>query len=153
MDEPTQIALVRIGLAALLGGLTGIERDKSDKPAGVRTMLLIAAGSCAFALLGERITGRPDAPDSVRVDSTRVLSYLITGIGFLGGGAILHSRRSVRGLTTAATIWAVAGMGAACGLGEHDIALVIFAFVIGALWVPRLLVLSGVLREPSRGGD
>jgi len=152
MDEEFRVALLRIGLGALLGGLTGIERDKAEKPAGIRTMLLIASGSAAFALLGERIVGDISA-SGVQVDTTRVLSYLITGVGFLGGGAILHSRNSVHGLTTAATIWAVAGMGAACGVGEFDIALLIFVTVLGALWTPWVLVRAGLLHDPKREDD
>lgn len=136
-----QVAL-RLGLAGLMGAIIGVERSIADKPADARTMILIAVGAAAFALLGQDLMMHAPINETIRTDSTRVLSYIITGVGFLGAGAILHSKKSVRGLTTAAAIWAVAALGAACGVGSYEIALVLFAFVAATMWGPWLLHLK-----------
>jgi putative Mg2+ transporter-C (MgtC) family protein len=128
--------LYRLCLAALLGGLMGWERGRADKPVGIRTMLLISAGAAAFALLGEQIIDASNRPDIIRVDPTRVLSYIISGVGFLGAGAILHSKRTVRGITTAASIWVSAAVGAACGVGQYTIGFLLFAIAFITLWSP-----------------
>lgn len=140
--------LLRLVLAAVLGALLGWERSRADKPADTRTMVLIAVGAAAFALLGENVLVARDAGETIRTDPTRVLSYIISGVGFLGAGAILHSKRTVKGLTTAAAIWTVAGIGAACGLGEYLIAYFLFAIVFVTLWAPW--VHSGFTGELSR---
>lgn len=128
--------LFRLCVAALLGGLLGWERGRADKPVGIRTMLLISAGAAAFALLGEQIIDASSRTDIIRVDPTRVLSYIISGVGFLGAGAILHSKRTVKGITTAASIWVAAAVGAACGVGQFMIAFLLFAIAFLTLWAP-----------------
>lgn len=143
-----QVAL-RLGLAGLMGAIIGVERSIADKPADARTMILIAVGAAAFALMGQDLMMHAPVNDTIRTDSTRVLSYIITGVGFLGAGAILHSKKSVRGLTTAAAIWAVAALGAACGVGSYAIALVLFAFVAVTMWGPWLLH----LKRDDNGSD
>ncbi len=135
----TAAIALRLGVAALLGSLVGWERSRSDKPAATRTMLPVSTGSAAFMLLGLRVLYDLQAVDQahgviLQADPTRVLSYLISGIGFLGGGAILHSKKVVRGMTTAATIWCTAALGAACGFGEFILAGVLFVIVSGSLW-------------------
>ena len=128
--------LFRLCIAALLGGLMGWERGRADKPVGIRTMLLISAGAAAFALLGEQIIDSSNRTDIIRVDPTRVLSYIISGVGFLGAGAILHSKRTVKGITTAASIWVSAAVGAACGVGQFMIGFLLFAIAFLTLWAP-----------------
>ncbi|MHA7814287.1 MAG: MgtC/SapB family protein [Phycisphaerales bacterium] len=128
--------LLRLCIAALLGGLMGWERGRADKPVGIRTMLLISAGAAAFALLGEQIIDASNRTDIIRVDPTRVLSYIISGVGFLGAGAILHSKRTVKGITTAASIWVAAAVGAASGVGQYMIAFLLFSIAFITLWAP-----------------
>lgn len=128
--------LFRLCIAALLGGLMGWERGRADKPVGIRTMLLISAGAAAFALLGEQIIDASSRTDIIRIDPTRVLSYIISGVGFLGAGAILHSKRTVKGITTAASIWVAAAVGAACGVGQFMIGFLLFAIAFITLWSP-----------------
>lgn len=110
VDEIT-IAL-RLGLALLAGAVLGINRDLRHKPAGVRTHALVSIGS-ATVVLAALIGG--GTPESL----SRVIQGLITGIGFLGAGVIIHheAERRIEGLTTAASIWVAAGLGAACGAG------------------------------------
>ncbi len=86
----------------------GLEREYHGHPAGVRTLALVAGGSCIFTELGVALAGP-------HVDETRIAAQVVTGIGFLGAGAILRDRGDIRGLTTAATIWAVAAIGMAAG--------------------------------------
>lgn len=128
----------RIAVAAILGFFVGWERKIADKPAGRRTMALISAGAAAFTIMGAQIAAEAHAHPEYTLDPTRVLSYIISGVGFLGAGAILHSKRGISGLTTAAAIWASAGIGAASGLGLFNVAGVLFGVVFCVLWVPWL---------------
>jgi putative Mg2+ transporter-C (MgtC) family protein len=109
--------MLRLALAAGLGAAVGIERELRQKPAGLRTNILIALGAALFTIvsieLAQRYAG--GTPD-------RVAAQVVTGIGFLGGGAILRSGTSVRGMTTAATIWVNAAIGMAAGTGAYAIA-------------------------------
>jgi putative Mg2+ transporter-C (MgtC) family protein len=108
----------RLLLAALLGGILGLEREWHHKPAGLRTNILIAIGSALFTLMSV------DLSVDGRGDSTRVASQIVTGIGFLGAGAIMRNNGMVQGLTTAATIWVNAAIGVAVGGGEYHLAFI-----------------------------
>ncbi len=126
--------VVRMLVAAIFALLLGWERSRSDKPADSRTMILIAIGAAGFAAMGSALLNENQVGETIRVDPTRVLSYIISGVGFLGAGAILQSKKSVKGLTTAAAIWVTAAIGAACGLGEYFIATLLFAISFVTLW-------------------
>src|SRR5438477_2455557 len=108
---------IRLILAALLCGVIGLEREIRDKPAGLRTNILICVGSTLFMSLSTRVA------QVLGGDPTRIAAQIISGIGFLGAGAVLHSHGFVLGLTTAATIWVVAGVGMALGSGMYLVAL------------------------------
>ena len=103
--------VIRVAVAVVLGGLIGLEREVHDKPAGFRTIILISAGACLFTIVSELAGGRDG-------ETTRIAAQIVSGMGFLGAGAILRDRASVIGLTTAATIWAVAAVGMAAGYGH-----------------------------------
>lgn len=105
-------------LAAGLGTLVGLERELSGKDPGLRTFALIALGSCAFSLIS-----RQPFLETGSGDPTRVASQIVTGIGFLGAGAIFRGSRRVSGLTTAALMWVTAGIGMAVGFGCPEIAI------------------------------
>jgi putative Mg2+ transporter-C (MgtC) family protein len=141
MDFPGQGELVvRILLAALLGGVIGMERELSDHPAGLRTHIALALGAALFGALSAYGFRGFDASRSVtnfQVDPTRVASTMVTGIGFLGGGAILKEGAKVRGLTTAASLWVTAAIGLACALGEYGLAAATTAIVVLSLTVLR----------------
>jgi len=121
--------LLKLFLAIILGGIIGIERETSHKPAGFRTHILICVTSAMMMLVAERLSGTADA--------VRMAAGIITGVGFLGAGAILQSRGSVHGLTTAATIWAVAGLGLAVGAGYYVVAACFTVMVVLTLVVFR----------------
>jgi putative Mg2+ transporter-C (MgtC) family protein len=135
---PLSIMLLRLGLALVFGIAIGIEREYRARPAGMRTMALISLGSCLFMLLSmfgfEDLQGLPHT----QIDPSRVASYVVAGIGFLGGGSIFlnQAKDRVRGLTTAATVWVVAAIGLACGAG-----MLLIAFITTVL---TLLVLVGL---------
>lgn len=119
MEPHWLVVVVRLGLAVLLAAVVGVERELSAQPAGLRTHVLVSLGAALFALTGAAV---------VHTDPTRVAAQVVSGIGFLGGGAILREGVSVRGLTTAATLWASAAIGLASGLGVYRPA--VFAAVI-----------------------
>ena len=105
--------LFRGGLAALLGGAIGLERELKHKPAGLRTNMFICLGAAMFTVLSAELAGEFSG------DHTRVAAQIIPGIGFIGAGSILHSRGSVQGITTAATLFVVASVGMAAGGGLY----------------------------------
>ena len=134
-------SLLRLALAAALGGLIGVEREIREREAGLRTHMLVALGSALFTIVSAYgfhdllATGGP----VIRADPTRIAAQIVTGIGFLGAGAIIREGLSVRGLTTAATLWGVAAIGMAAGAGYYSAALFGTAIVILALWPLRAL--------------
>ncbi|MHC4324284.1 MAG: MgtC/SapB family protein [Planctomycetota bacterium] len=128
--------LISIILAALLGAGIGLERELSGKAAGLRTNLLICLGAAVFTVISRDMA--IGAGDSV----TRIAAQIVTGVGFLGAGAIIQDRRGVHGLTTAASIWLVASIGMACG-GQFYI-LAIAASLIAVL----ALIGLGKLSKP-----
>src|SRR5947209_4358107 len=121
--------MLRLLLAAGLGAVIGIEREYRQKPAGLRTNMLIAIGAALFTVvsmsLGRTSGGVPD----------RIAAQIVSGVGFLGGGAILRSRMSIHGMTTAATIWVNAAIGMAAGAGEFAIATTATALTLVVLVV------------------
>ncbi|HXD48044.1 MAG TPA: MgtC/SapB family protein [Gemmatimonadaceae bacterium] len=116
--------LAKLLLATLLGGAIGLERELAGKPAGLRTNILICVGAALFTQLSIDIAQIGFSPDGHPYgDTTRIAAQIVSGIGFLGAGAILHGEGAVVGLTTAATIWVVAAVGAAVGAGAYVDAL------------------------------
>lgn len=105
----------RLLLAIALGAAVGLEREYRQKPAGLRTNILIALGSALYTTVSIAASAGGGTPD-------RISAQIVTGIGFLGGGAILRSRNAVHGMTTAATIWVNAAIGMAAGTGEFAVA-------------------------------
>ena len=123
--------MLRLLLAAGLGAAIGVERELRQKPAGLRTNILIALGSALFVAISIAFAHAGGTPD-------RIAAQVVTGIGFLGGGAILRSGTSVHGMTTAATIWVNAAVGMAAGAGLYAIAIAAtgIALVVLALLPP-----------------
>lgn len=111
---------VKLLLAALAGGVVGLEREKHGRPAGLRTHLLVALGACLMMVISEAFQlkyGGFDTNSAIRLDPGRTAAQIITGIGFIGAGVIIKEGITVRGLTTAASLWLVAGLGMAFGMG------------------------------------
>src|SRR6266403_5109726 len=120
--------LARLSLAAVLGGVIGLERQLRHKPAGLRTNLFICFGAAMFTVLSSELAG------SLGGDHTRVAAQIIPGIGFIGAGSILHARGSVVGLTTAATLFVVASVGMAAGGGLYLTAIFATGVILLALF-------------------
>ena len=127
--------LLRLILAAILGGIIGLEREVKHKPAGLRTNMFICFGSAMFTILSDRLASQYIG------DHTRIAAQIIPGIGFIGAGSILHSRGSVSGLTTAATLFVVASIGMATGGGLY------LPAVFATLVILLALHLLGLLEE------
>ena len=147
-------ALLRLALAAVLGGLIGVERELREREAGLRTHLLVSLGAGAFTIVGaygfHDFIASGDAV--VRTDPTRIAAQVVTGIGFLGAGAIIRQGLSVRGLTTAATLWVVAAVGMASGAGYYSAAVITTGVVLAALWPLRVIAYKILRRFRNEDG-
>ena len=130
MDWPSDI--FSIVLAVFLGAAIGVEREFSGKAAGLRTNVLICLGAAVFTIISKRMAGENDS-------LTRIAAQIVTGVGFLGAGAIIQDRGGVHGLTTAATIWFVASLGMACGAGMYELALILTLLAVFVLIGFRLI--------------
>jgi putative Mg2+ transporter-C (MgtC) family protein len=124
--------VIRLGVAMIVGAVVGVQRERSGKPAGIRTHMLVALGAALFVI-------GPMEFGMVENDLSRVIQGLVTGIGFLGAGAILklEDKREIEGLTTAAGIWMTAAMGLAAGLGRFGLALISVMFALFVLTVVK----------------
>ena len=138
--------LGRLLLAAVLGGAIGAERELNDQAAGLRTHMLLTIGACLFTLISAYGFG-----SGIGTDPSRLAAQIVTGIGFLGGGAIVRHGLTVKGLTTAASIWATASVGVAIGAGSYVLGIGGTVLVVGTLFglrrVSNLLQQWGVSRE------
>lgn len=137
VDIPSDIELAaRLVLAMVLGAVVGFEREVNDQPAGLRTHIAVSLGACLFAIVsayGFHEFAVIDRQTSYQIDVTRVASQIVSGMGFLGAGAIIKYGPNVRGLTTAASLWVAAAIGLAVALGSYMVALVTTALVIVSL--------------------
>jgi putative Mg2+ transporter-C (MgtC) family protein len=148
-------SLLRLALAAAFGGAVGLEREFREREAGFRTHMLVSVGSALFTIASAY--GFRDflvnGGSLVRTDPTRIAAQIVTGIGFLGAGAIIRQGLSIRGLTTAATLWVVAAIGLTTGAGYYSAAAITTLLVIVSLWPLRILahrVLSRFRAETNR---
>jgi putative Mg2+ transporter-C (MgtC) family protein len=130
--------LLRLTAAAVLGGVMGLEREVHGHQAGMRTHMLVALGSAIFTVLS--IYGFPQMPGTAATDTSRISAQVVTGIGFLGAGAIIKYGTNIRGLTTAASLWVVASIGLAAGAGAYFLALGGTMIALMALWPVHILV-------------
>jgi putative Mg2+ transporter-C (MgtC) family protein len=119
--------MVRLLIALVLGAVVGLERERQERAAGLRTVTMVSLGSCLFTIVGAY--GFPNT------DPSRVAAQIVTGIGFLGAGTIFLRKDLVRGLTTAATIWAVAAIGMAAGTSQYIIAVFTTLLILSVLMV------------------
>ena len=151
--ELWELAL-RLGVAAGLTGLIGLERELRERAAGLRTHMLVGVGSALFTIVSAY--GWSDfvfnRNEGTILDPTRIAAQIVTGIGFLGAGAIIRQGLSVRGLTTAAGLWVVAAIGMAAGAGYYSAALVGTAIVLVGLGPIRWLEGAPLIRDLRREG-
>lgn len=126
----------RLVLASVLGALIGLERELHGRPAGFRTHLLVSLGSCLFVVTSiefHHLYANTSGTGPIGADPGRVAAQVVTGIGFLGAGAIIREGTSIRGLTTAACLWVAAAIGLSCGIGLFTISLFVTAISLAAL--------------------
>ena len=135
---------IRLIVAAILGGIIGLEREKLNRPAGVRTHMIVCLGSCLIMLLGEYMHQIDNT-----IDITRLGAQVVSGIGFLGAGAILKDGFSVRGLTTAATLWVVACVGLAVGGGFYSAGILTTIIVYSSLHFLGFTTKKGLRKNVS----
>lgn len=152
MPAPTILELIlRVFAATVVGALIGYEREMKNKPAGFYTFILVCVGSCLIAILQvslvyssiDIIEKYPEMADALKVDSGRVIAQVVSGIGFLGAGTIIHNRANVKGITTAAMLWLVASLGLMIGTGGQS------NYILAALTVVIVLPIATVSRKFS----
>ena len=133
--------LLRIVLAGALGGAIGVERELREREAGLRTHMLVAIGAALFTLVSAYGFSEFHFSNAsgITYDPTRIAAQVVTGIGFLGAGAIIRQGLSVRGLTTAASMWVVAAIGIATGAGYYSAAVITTVVVLLSLWPLRIV--------------
>lgn len=131
---------VRLVVAAILGGLVGYERERLGKEAGIRTYAAVCLGACSFTLVGLHISNIED--------NSRIIANIITGIGFLGAGIIFRGTEKISGLTTAATLWAMASVGVAVAYSHFTIAAVTSFIIYLLLAIGRFKWFSKLRRKP-----
>ena len=132
-EIPMLEMLMRLGAAAGLALMLGLERELHGKPAGLRSHMLVSLGASAFIMMGLHILfSTADGDPSARIDPTRIVQGVIGGIGFLGAGSIIQSRGNIQGITTGASIWTAGAIGVACGIGNLALAgmVTIMALII-----------------------
>ena len=141
-DVTLQLDLAfRLVVAAVLGALVGLEREIHAHPAGMRTHLLVSLGSAMFTVLSiHGFIGVLDPGQGAAPDPTRIAAQIVSGIGFLGAGAIIKYGTSIRGLTTAGSLWATSAIGMAAGAGQLIVAIVGAAIVLFSLWPLNWLI-------------
>ncbi|HJE15479.1 MAG TPA: MgtC/SapB family protein [Lapidilactobacillus dextrinicus] len=140
--------IIRLVMAIIMGGAIGFEREYKSRPAGMRTHILVCVGATLLALIQEQITAQTvdfaqaqsKLMQILTADQTRIIAQIVSGIGFLGAGTIIMTKQTVKGLTTAASVWAVAAVGIALGSGLYVIAITGFVAIMLALAVISYLV-------------
>jgi len=134
---PDNQIIIRLTLATVLSGLIGFERQVHRRTAGLRTHILVALGSCLIMLTSLYVFDI--YKDIVPLDPARIAAGVITGIGFLGAGTIIRERQEVKGLTTAASLWIVAGIGLAVGIGFYNAAFYATVLALIVLFLLRYI--------------
>ena len=137
---------MRIALALLFGFVLGYERDKKDKPIDFRAFMIVCVATCIIAIMGQELYSVYDGPNTMPpVDMAKIIAGVLTGIGFLGAGAIIHSGDTkIIGTATGASIWASGAIGLAIGFGLYGLAVAAFiavaiVLVIGGIWMEKVI--------------
>lgn len=145
-----QDQILRLVIAAILGGIIGWERGSGNRPAGLRTHMLVAVGSAVIMIISQTVFLEYGQTGDTRVDPGRLAAQVVSGIGFLGAGTILRDGFTIKGLTTAASLWVVAALGLAVGIGAYVTAVTATAVTLTTLvYLQRLernLQLKGAIR-------
>lgn len=147
-------AAVRLGVALLLGGIIGLDREATHRPAGLRTHMLIALASATFAIVAMELTSLPAAPSTeLRADPLRLIEAVTSGVAFLAAGSIVINGGSVRGVTTGASMWLCGAIGLCCGVGDIQLALLVTFLAMVVLVLLRLLLPEPPEQQTPDGKD
>lgn len=144
--------LLRLFIAAIISGIVGFDREYKNRPAGIRTHILVCTGATIIALIQRQIgfdaldaaTSHPELQHVIRSDEARLIAQVVSGVGFLGAGTIIVTKEYVKGLTTAASLWVVASIGLALGMGYYEIAGMGFVIIMVVL-----SLLNKIVKIPS----
>lgn len=150
----TQI-FIRLILATVISGIIGSDREHKNRPAGMKTHILVCLGACVIAMIQQQIAteniefarANLQLATTIRTDQSRLIAQVVSGIGFLGAGTIVVTRRKIMGLTTAASLWATAGIGLAIGMGYYEIAVISAIFVIVVLVFLKKIIHINTLKK------
>lgn len=126
--EQIMLQILPLIISVILGGIVGLERELTEKPAGLRTHMLVSLGSCLFTIISVY---------DFQMDPARIAAGIVAGIGFIGAGAVLSERDKVTGLTTAASLWVTAAIGLSTGVGNYALAIVTTTLVAAILFIRR----------------
>ena len=148
MELTIKEIIVRLILALIIGGLIGYEREMKNRAAGFRTHILVCLGATVVSLIQidignkviEMIKINETLSEVIKIDYGRLGAQVITGVGFIGAGTIIHTKRNIRGLTTAATLWIVACLGLSIGMGEY------FISIFATIWWAAQITAPGQFR-------
>lgn len=145
--------LARLLISIALGFIIGIERELTNKSAGLRTHILVCLGSTVFTILSIYGFNNTPVPDGIKIahDPARIAAQILTGIGFIGGGAVLHYGVSISGLTTAASLWITSSVGMAAGTGSYNLAILAAVFTLIILVIVRKLERGFLSRHTRKG--
>lgn len=148
MDLAWWEELMRLLIAGALGAAVGFDREVKNRPAGLRTMTLVAMGAAGFVLMSIHALAELD-----NLDLGRVLSGIAGGVGFIGAGVIIQSRGHIRGVTTAASVWVVAAVGASAALGAYALAALITGLTVFVLWPMKQVEENNIPKKEEQGED
>lgn len=140
VETPVVIAATRLAAALVMGGIIGFEREIRDKPAGLRTNMLVSMAACLFILISQELGSSSFAnDDALRVDPLRLIEAVTAGVAFLAAGMIFRSEDKIHNATTGASMWLAGAVGLACGAGQIPLAAMATAIVLTVLMVLRWL--------------
>lgn len=146
---PWQVILLRLLGAVMLAGFIGFERETAERPAGLRTHMLVSLASALFCLVTLEMIGR-DYPDNVRADPLRMVEAVTAGVAFLAAGMIVFSKGEVKGLTTGASLWLAAGIGLCSGLGLWPMAALATVIALVIIRLLRIVETTHINPEPEK---
>ena len=149
IDSFEAAAVIKLIIAAIFGGALGLEREITKHPAGFRTHVLVTLGSCCFMLLTFAMMSMPDM--GAKIDPSRIVQGVITGMGFIGGGAIMKEGLNVRGITTAASLWVASAIGLLVSTGFFLLALFMTVLTLAVLIVSRALTKAMSIGKNGNG--
>lgn len=137
IDVSVQTIMIKLVIGCIIGGLIGYDREYKNRPAGIKTHILVCLGACILAMVQQEIMNQSlsialhnsELANVIKIDQARLIAQIVSGIGFLGAGTIIVTKHKIMGLTTAASLWVTSGLGIAVGMGYYALSIISFTFV------------------------